>query len=214
MNKATTMRFRTICAGTAVAIALLAGSFGVSACAKGGGHPGGGHFAQNHPRRAQVLHRDNGLKQQIRDDRGHLGGHYGQLQHEQSGIRHQEQRDAHVDGGHITPQERKQLNHEESGLQHQMNRDYSNAAPRGSFANQHPRRSQVLRDDRNMGNQLNQDKGHLGGNYGKLEKEDQGIRQQEQADAKANGGFIKPGQERKLFSEENNFQNQIRKDNK
>lgn len=203
---------------TAAVIGLVAAGCLQPASAKGGHAGGGAHaggsFAHNHPRRAQVLHRDAGLKQHMNADYGHLGGHYGQLQHEANGIHRQERQDAMANGGHITHQEQHQLNHEEAGLQHQMNRDYSNAAPKGTFAHNHPRRSQVLRDDNHMGNELSHDKGQLGGNYNQLEQKDSSIRHQEQADAKANGGYIKPGQEQQLFSEERNLQKQINHDNK
>ena len=84
-----------------------------------------GTFAQNHPRRAEVLHRDNRTQNRINRDAGHLGGHYNQLSREDRSIRHQEQRDARNNGGHITKGEQRQLNHEENHLNNQISRDHN-----------------------------------------------------------------------------------------
>ena len=88
-------------------------------------------FAQNHPRRAQVLRRDNHLNNKINNDRGQLGGHYGQLEHEDNSIHRQEQRDARVNGGFITKGQQRQLNHEENRLHRQVNHDYTGGAGSG-----------------------------------------------------------------------------------
>jgi hypothetical protein len=45
----------------------------------------------------------------------------------------------------------------------------------------HPRRSQVLGRDANLNYAINKYEGHLGGNYGSLEKEDRSIAHQEYA---------------------------------
>ena len=37
-----------------------------------------GRFAQQHPRRAEVLGRDNNINRRINNNYGNLGGHYGQ----------------------------------------------------------------------------------------------------------------------------------------
>ena len=84
-----------------------------------------GNFQQNHPRRAQVLRRDNRLNNQINNDRGHLNGQYRNLQRQDNGIRRQEQRDARMNGGHITRGEQSQLNREENHVQREVNRDNS-----------------------------------------------------------------------------------------
>jgi len=84
----------------------------------------GGTFRQNHPRRAEVLRRDNRLNNRINNDRGALGGHYGQLKREDNSIRRQEQRDARQNGGHITRGEQRQLNHEENRVNNQIRRDH------------------------------------------------------------------------------------------
>jgi hypothetical protein len=81
-------------------------------------------FVNHHPRRAEVLTRDNIERNELRADRGNLGGHYGQLMHEDRSIRRQEQRDASMNGGHITRGEQNHLNREENRLQRQTNRDF------------------------------------------------------------------------------------------
>ncbi|HEY9714488.1 MAG TPA: hypothetical protein V6C72_13560 [Chroococcales cyanobacterium] len=171
-----------------------------------------GRFGQNHPRRAEVLRRDNSLNQQLQNDRGNLGGNYGRLEHEDQRIRAQEQRDAHMNGGYITQGQQAQLNHEESRMQMQMNQDYRGAANPGSFASRHPRRSQVLGDDRSLNQQINSDRGQLNGHYGQLANEDQRIRAQEQRDARQNGGYITTQQQQHLDNEETRLQNQINRD--
>lgn len=85
---------------------------------------GWGGFANRHPRRAEVLTRDNMERNELRADRGLLGGHYGQLMHEDRSIRRQEQRDARINGGFITRGEQNHLNREENRLQYQVNRDF------------------------------------------------------------------------------------------
>jgi hypothetical protein len=59
-------------------------------------------FAQNHPRRAEVLHRDKNVNSRINANKGNLNGHYGQLKREDASVHRQEQRDARINGGYIT----------------------------------------------------------------------------------------------------------------
>jgi hypothetical protein len=82
-----------------------------------------GSFEHRHPRRAEVLGRDRHLGQEIREDKGHLGGHYNQLRDQDRRIRRQERWDARHDGGHITPEEQRRLNHEENHLNREINHD-------------------------------------------------------------------------------------------
>lgn len=234
-----------------------------------------GQFAQNHPRRAQVLRRDNHLNNAINRDRGQLGGNYGALKTEQRGIRQQEQQDARADGGHITQQQQQQLNGEENTLRSQVRQDYTGQGSAfgrgygrgggagaggwgggrpgggqpgggfgggnpgggvgygggnsggsgqpgggwgggggggGTFAQKHPRRAEVLGRDNNLNNAINQDRGQLGGNYQALKTDDRSIRQQEQADARANGGYITGTQKQQLNQEENQLRQQIGQD--
>ena len=84
-----------------------------------------GKFAQEHPKRAQVLHRDNQLQKQANNDKGHLEGHYGQITREDQSIRRQEQNDARINGGYITKGQQNHLNQEENGVQRQIDRDSS-----------------------------------------------------------------------------------------
>ncbi|MBX9720546.1 MAG: hypothetical protein K2X81_04035 [Candidatus Obscuribacterales bacterium] len=76
-----------------------------------------------HPARREVLGRDRAIRNELYADRGHLGGHYNQLMREDHTIRRQEQRDARMNGGHLTRAEDRRLNHEENRLQRQINHD-------------------------------------------------------------------------------------------
>lgn len=186
-----------------------------------------GRFAQNHPRRAEVLGRDNRMNRAINRDRGRLGGNYGGLEAEQRGIRRQEQADARANGGYITRQQQSQLNGEENTLRSQIRQDYTGRGSafgtgygrggggygQGSqFAYNHPRRAEVLGRDNSLNRDINQDRGQLGGNYTALKDDDRSIRQQEQADARANGGYITGLQQRQLNQEENQLRQQIGQD--
>ena len=51
------------------------------------GPPPKTQFEQNHPRRAEVLHRDNRINGDINADAGKLGGNYGSLKQQQQSIR-------------------------------------------------------------------------------------------------------------------------------
>jgi hypothetical protein len=86
---------------------------------------GGGSFAQNHPRRAEVLGRDNNLNNSINADRGQLGGNYQALKTDDRSIRQQEQQDAHANGGYITSTQKQQLNQEENQLRQQVGQDFT-----------------------------------------------------------------------------------------
>ena len=88
------------------------------------GAPPKTQFEQDHPRRAEVLHRDNRIDGTLNADVGKLGGNLGSLQQQQQSIRKQEQTDAAANGGHITKSEQQQLNAEENQLNQQIKRDY------------------------------------------------------------------------------------------
>jgi hypothetical protein len=189
-----------------------------------------GGWGQQHPRRAEVLGRDNHINNRLNNDRGQLGGNYGRLKSEDRAIRQQAQADARFNGGYITKGEQGQLNHEENHLNSQIRRDYTGGGVpggggnpggggigyggngNGSFANNHPRRYEVLNRDGNLNTQIQADKGNLDGHYGQLNREDQSIRRQEQADARANGGYITSAQQQQLNHEENRVQRQINRD--
>jgi hypothetical protein len=168
-----------------------------------------GTFAQNHPRRAQVLRRDNNINNRINNNYGHLGGNYGHLEHQDYGIRQQEQKDARQNGGYITKGQQGQLNREENSLSKETFFDNKN----NSFVQNHPRRSQVLSRDANLNYNINKDEGHLGGQYSHLENEDKSIAHQEQRDASQNGGHITAQEQGQLNREENRLNNQVRRDN-
>jgi hypothetical protein len=80
-------------------------------------------FAQRHPRRAEVLHRDNNINNRINADKGHLDGHYSQLKREDRSVAHQEQRDARINGGYITKGQKYHLNREENRINNQIRHD-------------------------------------------------------------------------------------------
>ena len=82
-----------------------------------------GKFAQNHPRRAEVLHRDNNLNNRANKNYGNLGGHYGQIEHQDQAIRHQEKRDAAINGGYITKGQKQQINREENHVSKEIKQD-------------------------------------------------------------------------------------------
>ncbi len=197
-----------------------------------GGYHFGDRFEDNHPRRSEVLGRDNRLNWNINKDRGQLGGHYNQLEQEQRSIRQQEQADARANGGYITRQQQMQLNGEENRLHNQLSSDFRGGegfGPHSGFGGQgglgrggyhfgdkfednHPRRSEVLARDNNLNYQINKDRGHLDGQYGNLEQQQRSIRQQEQSDARANGGYITQQQQQQLNQEENQLHQQINQD--
>jgi hypothetical protein len=83
-------------------------------------------FAQNHPRRAQVLHRAN--HQEGKENNAYASGKItgrqdARLHREDQSIKHQEQRDAAINGGFITKGQQNQLNREENRVNHQLHRD-------------------------------------------------------------------------------------------
>jgi hypothetical protein len=168
-----------------------------------------GTFGQNHPRRAEVLHRDNRINNRVNNNYGHLGGNYGHLEHQDNAIRRQEQQDSRQNGGYITKGQKGQLNREENSLSKETHFDNKN----NKFVQNHPRRSQVLGRDANANYNINKDQGHLSGNYKQLEGEDKSIARQEQRDARQNGGHITTREQGHLNREENRLGNQIRHDN-
>jgi len=106
----------------AVLVAAL-GLFAQSANLASNANPNG-TFAQKHPRRAEVLHRDKRINNKLNRDYGKLGGHFGQLKAEDRSIHQQEQADASANGGHITRGQQHQLNSEENQLNQQIRQDY------------------------------------------------------------------------------------------
>jgi len=168
-----------------------------------------GKFAQNHPRRAEVLGRTGNINRRLNNNYGHLGGNYGHLENQDHQIVNQEQRDARQNGGYITRGQQGQLNREENSLSRETFYDNKNNA----FVQNHPRRSEVMSRDSNLNYGINKDEGHLGGNYSTLESEDRSIAQQQRQDAAQNGGYITRQEQTQLNGEENSLRNQIRQDN-
>ncbi len=73
--------------------------------------------------------------------------------------------------------------------------------------------SEVSTRDAILGNEINNNAGHLNGQYGQLSAEDRAIRHQEHRELRQNGGYLTNGQKRQLNAEENNLQRQINYDN-
>ncbi len=80
------------------------------------------------------------------------------------------------------------------------------------FQANHGRRAETLGRDNRLNYRLNKDRGNLDGHIGQLKNEQRGIRHQEQADARANGGHITQGEKAQLNQEENHLNRQIQKD--
>ncbi len=167
--------------------------------------------AEAHPRRHEVMGRDRGLARQMNHRYGDLSGHYRQLQSEDASIRRQTRSDFRANGGYLTRAQKQQLNGEESSLHSQMAAD-KGVPQRSQFAQNHPRRAEVLHRDNRVGGRLNADAGQLGGNYSSLKQDQRSIRQQEQSDASANGGYITRSQKQQLNGEESQLNQQIRQD--
>jgi len=170
--------------------------------------PSFANFAQKHPRRAEVLRRDNNINRRINSAYGHLGGQYGHLERQDWQVRQQEQADARRNGGYITKPQQGQLNREENALSQETFFDNN----KNKFVQNHPRRSEVLARDANLNYSINKDEGKLGGNYGQLEREDHSIVHQEQQDARQNGGYITKQEQTQLNREATGLRNQINQD--
>jgi hypothetical protein len=172
-----------------------------------------GHAKGAHPRRAEAMKRNRNLAHDMNKNYGDLSGHYNQLQKQDAAIRAQTRADMQANGGHLTKAEQKQINGEENALHSEINAD-KGPPPKTRFEENHPRRAEVLHRDNRIGGSLNADAGKLGGNYGSLKTQQQSIRQQEQADAKANGGYITKTQQGQLNAEENQLNHEIKADRK
>ena len=72
--------------------------------------------------------------------------------------------------------------------------------------------SEVANRDAVLQNEIANDQGRLGGQYGRLSQQDRAIRNQEQRELARNGGYLTNGQKRQLNAEENNLQRQINYD--
>ncbi|HVN34563.1 MAG TPA: hypothetical protein VMU96_04810 [Casimicrobiaceae bacterium] len=166
-----------------------------------------------HPRKSEVAKRDRHLAGQANKDYGDLSGHYNELQKQDAAIRKQANADMKANGGHLTKAQQKQLNGEENALHAEIKAD-KGAPPKTQFEQNHPRRAEVLHRDNRINGELNADAGKLGGNYGSLKQQQQSIRQQEQMDARANGGYITKSQQQQLNTEETQLNQEIKVDHK
>jgi len=179
---------------------------------KGGAKPAAKAGAKGqHPRHAEVAKRDRHLAHEMNKDYGDLSGHYNQLQKQDAAIRNQTRADMQQNGGHLSKAEQKQLNGEENALRGEISAD-KGPPPKTQFEENHPRRAEVLHRDNRIGGTLNADAGKLGGNYGSLKQQQQTIRQQEQADAAANGGHITKSEQGQLNTEESQLNQEIKAD--
>ena len=80
--------------------------------------------------------------------------------------------------------------------------DLSSTLPGSQFANNHPRRTEVLEADSNLYNAINADYGSLNGQYNNLATQALNIKNEEEADAAVNGGYITQAQQSALNGEE------------
>jgi len=213
------------------ALSLTAGTVGPAMARGGGGGHAHPHFRENHPRMSHFMNRNRNENRRLDRDRGHLGGNFGKLQNERQGIARQERQDYKQNGGYLTKSEKQQFNKDDNRLNRQIANDYRG---RGNWKNgpggnrdwdrnrdnrqrwdaNHPRQSQVLGADHRLGNELNRDKGDLGGNYKTLKAQQQQIRQEDMADRKANGGYITKAQRQQMDQQEKQLQQQIKSDYK
>lgn len=83
----------------------------------------GSAFAEDHPRRTEVLRSDANLQNQIQQDAGQLGANAPGLQNTANNIASQEEQYARRNGGYITIPEWQQLDAEEAALQNSINSD-------------------------------------------------------------------------------------------
>lgn len=183
----------------------------VAAVVAAPGYARDAHPKEAHPRRNEVMNRDRHLARTMNKDYGHLSGHYSSLQNQDAAIRNQEHQDFRQNGGYLTKTQQQQINGEENGLRNEIRADQG-PPPKTAFEENHPRRAEVLHRDNRIGGSLDADAGKLGGNLSSLKQQPNGIRQQEQADATANGGYITKGQQQQLNSEESQLHKEIRTD--
>ena len=219
------MNGRNIIAAVALGLAQLLLVSAVNAAPKGKPE-NRKNFEEKHPRRTQVLKRDDRQSKRAnaatRD--GKLTGKQdAKIQRQEASIRNQEQRDAAKNGGHITKGEQAKLNREENGVNREIKRDEKRDAgtaaghpeKNAAFDKNHPRRAEVLNRTDNQTNQANAAvaDGKLTGRQGaQIKAEERGIRRQEQRDAAKNGGAITAKEQAHLNKEENHVEGQIKAD--
>ncbi|MBI3554392.1 MAG: hypothetical protein HY077_17990 [Elusimicrobia bacterium] len=182
------------------------------------------NFQREHPRRTQVLKREDRQNNHVNKDLTGKKLTYQQgskIKAEEQGIRRQEQAEAKANGGRITKAEQKQLNREETKVGREINRDERKDAAkikpedRKAFEENHPRRTEVLKREDKQVKQVDHaltDKKLTYQQGSKIRTEERGIRRQEQAEAKANGGYITKDQQKQLNKEENKVEGEIKRD--
>jgi hypothetical protein len=197
------------------------------------GMPGGGNrkenqanFQKQHPRRTQVLQRGDRQTDHVDKALDHDKVSRGEATHmrvEEHKIRQEEERDAKANGGRITKDEQAHLNREENHVGRELKRDEAGDAGKAArhpednaaFEKNHPRRTEVLKREDNQVARVNHaetDKNLTYQQGSKIKAEENGIRRQEQAEAKANGGYITKGEQQQLNREENKVGREINRD--
>ena len=237
--------FRSMMMGTLAFALLLAGVRDAAAlgkkarkAAKPAAAPAAKTFAKEHPRRAEVLKRErHQVKQTNRAEATKQLTHQqaSHIKSEDRAIKRQEQQMARLNGGHITKGEQKVLNQEENKVHREIGHDErldrsgakntggqlglptTRPSKPGEFAEDHPRRAQVIRRDEHQIDvaQRGQATGKLTADQAsKIIGEDRNIRRQEQEMAQVNGHHITPGEQRVLNQEENKVHREIVRDEK
>jgi hypothetical protein len=168
-----------------------------------------GKFAQQHPRRAPAANRINQLQRQANANQGHPNAQLNQITRENHPIRQQEQMAAQSAGSHITRGEQYKSNREEDTVQRQIEPNNNI----NLFAPQHPRSAVALTRDSRLNNEIENERGHLGGQYGNLESENRTLSRQEQYDASNNDGHITRQEQQQLNAEDNRVQRQLNNEN-
>ena len=79
---------------------------------------------KDHPRQAQVLGSDKRLSNELRRDKGDLGGNYKSLMNQDKSIRQEDRADRKANDGYITPAQKQQMDQQEKQLQQQINQDF------------------------------------------------------------------------------------------
>ena len=88
----------------------------------------------------------------------------------------------------------------------------SSTLPGSTWAQNHPRQTEVLTADSNIYNQINASYGSLGGNYNQLASQALAIQNQDVTEAAQNGGFITTGQQAQMDQENAALAQQVQYD--
>jgi hypothetical protein len=164
-------------------------------------------FKKDHPRRAEVNERIRDEKARIEKDL--KDGKITQAQADKmmgelKGVKAEEKAEVKANGGYLTKTEQKQLNQELNQDGRQIRGD--------EFKDKHPRRAEVNARIRNEDRRIEQGEksGALTPAEAKqLEGEVAGVKAQERAEVKANGGYLTKTEQKQLNQELNQDSKQI-----